>query len=179
MQRAVPAADRPADAASGAGTLRKYAEGDLGEDKSFYFRGPEGKLNLRAQNLLLFIQLAEGVDDDTWLHHLRQGDYARWFRDAIKDDALADEAARIEEQPSIERRQKAARRSKPRSRSATRHRHRQQLGALFKSSGGNQKTGVTYNSLRQLSGTPSRNRHLIAVRNTDPTGILINDDADH
>ena len=80
---------------------RKYAEGDLGEDKSFYFRGPEGRLNLRAQNLLLFIQLGEGVDDDTWQYHLRQGDYTRWFRDAIKDEDLADEAARIAEQPSI------------------------------------------------------------------------------
>jgi hypothetical protein len=80
---------------------RKYAAGDLGEDKSFYFRGPDGKLNLRAQNLLLFIQLAEGVDDDTWRHHLRQGDYARWFREAIKDDQLAAAAARVAEQPSI------------------------------------------------------------------------------
>ena len=80
---------------------RKYAEGDLGEDKSFYFRGPEGKLNLRAQNLMLFIQLAEGVDDDTWQYHLRQGDYARWFREAIKDEELADAAARVAEQPSI------------------------------------------------------------------------------
>jgi hypothetical protein len=31
--------------------IRKYAEGELGEDNSFYFRGPEGALNLRAQNL--------------------------------------------------------------------------------------------------------------------------------
>ena len=31
--------------------LRKYAQGELGPDRSFYFRGPEGKLNLRAQNL--------------------------------------------------------------------------------------------------------------------------------
>ncbi|MBC8163261.1 MAG: HAD-IIB family hydrolase [Roseiflexaceae bacterium] len=80
---------------------RKYAEGNLGEDKSFYFRGSDGKLNLRAQNLLLFIQLAEGVDDDTWLYHLRQGDYTRWFREAIKDDELAAEATRVAEQPSI------------------------------------------------------------------------------
>jgi hypothetical protein len=29
--------------------MRNYAEGELGEDKSFYFRGPEAKLNLRAQ----------------------------------------------------------------------------------------------------------------------------------
>ncbi|HTU58949.1 MAG TPA: HAD-IIB family hydrolase, partial [Polyangiales bacterium] len=32
---------------------RKYAAGELGEDKSFYFRGPEQKLNLRASNLQL------------------------------------------------------------------------------------------------------------------------------
>jgi len=38
--------------------VRKYAEGELGEDKSFYFRGPEGALNLRAQNLSTFLQLA-------------------------------------------------------------------------------------------------------------------------
>src|SRR5207245_10688532 len=48
---------------------RKYAEGDLGEARGFYFRGPEHKLNLRAQNLLLFTQLAEGVDDETWSYH--------------------------------------------------------------------------------------------------------------
>jgi hydroxymethylpyrimidine pyrophosphatase-like HAD family hydrolase len=69
--------------------LRKYAEGELGEDKSFYFRGPESKLNLRAQNLVMFAQLAEGVDDDTWLHHLHGGDYSRWFDEAIKDEELA------------------------------------------------------------------------------------------
>jgi hypothetical protein len=45
--------------------IRKYAEGELGEDKSFYFRGPDGSLKLRAQNLSIFLQIAEGVDDDT------------------------------------------------------------------------------------------------------------------
>ena len=40
-------------------------------------------------------RLGEGVDDETWLHHLRQGDYARWFREIIKDDKLADVAERI------------------------------------------------------------------------------------
>lgn len=70
---------------------RKYAEGELGEDKSFYFRGPRDALNLRAQNLTLFLQLADGVDDETFLHHLRQGDYAAWFRTAIKDDEMAGE----------------------------------------------------------------------------------------
>jgi hypothetical protein len=32
------------------------------------------------------------VDDETWLFHLRRGDYARWFRESIKDDQLAAEA---------------------------------------------------------------------------------------
>jgi hypothetical protein len=76
--------------------LRKYAAGDLGPDKSFYFRGPEGRLNLRAQNLQMFMQMAAGVDDDTWLHHLERGHYSRWMREAIKDDGLADETARVE-----------------------------------------------------------------------------------
>jgi hypothetical protein len=79
---------------------RKYAQGELGEDKSFYFRGPEGKLNLRAQNLVLFMQLADGLDDATWLYHLARGDYSRWFGEAIKDEELAAEAAHIEAQPN-------------------------------------------------------------------------------
>jgi hydroxymethylpyrimidine pyrophosphatase-like HAD family hydrolase len=76
--------------------VRKYAAGELGPDRSFFFRGPEGKLNLRAQNLQIFLQVADGIDDGTWLFHLRRGDYSRWFREAIKDDDLGDEAALIE-----------------------------------------------------------------------------------
>ena len=75
---------------------RKYSEGELGEDRSFYFRGPDGALSLRAQNLSLFLQIAAGVDDRTWLHHLRAGDYSAWIRDAIKDEDLADEVAAVE-----------------------------------------------------------------------------------
>ena len=80
---------------------RKYAEGELGPDKSFYFRGPDGRLNLRAQNLTLFTQLAEGVDDATWLHHLRQQDYSTWIRDAIKDDPLADIVLAVEQRADL------------------------------------------------------------------------------
>jgi len=75
---------------------RKYAEGDLGPDRSFYFRGPDERLNLRAQNLRLFLQVADGVDDETWLYHLRRGDYSSWMRQFIKDDGLADEVAAVE-----------------------------------------------------------------------------------
>src|SRR5215468_3357703 len=75
---------------------RKYAEGELAPEISFYFRGPEGKLNLRAQNLQVSMQMADGVDDETWLHNLRQGDFSNWFRLTIKDNELADETAQIE-----------------------------------------------------------------------------------
>jgi HAD superfamily hydrolase (TIGR01484 family) len=81
--------------------IRKYAEGELPPDRSFYFKGPEGKLNLRAQNLMLFLQLVDGVDDPTWLFHLQQADYSRWFRERIKDDELAREAEEIEQKPNL------------------------------------------------------------------------------
>jgi hydroxymethylpyrimidine pyrophosphatase-like HAD family hydrolase len=80
---------------------RKYAAGDLGVEYSFYFRGPTGKLNLRAQNLTLFNQLAEGIDDETWLFHLREEHYSRWFRDVIKDDELATAARAVERERSL------------------------------------------------------------------------------
>jgi hydroxymethylpyrimidine pyrophosphatase-like HAD family hydrolase len=80
---------------------RKYAEGNLGPERSFHFRGPEGKLNLRAQNLNMFLQIADGVDDETWMHHLRQGDYSEWFRTFIKDPELAGEAEPVEKQPDV------------------------------------------------------------------------------
>jgi hydroxymethylpyrimidine pyrophosphatase-like HAD family hydrolase len=75
---------------------RKYAQGALGPDRSFWFRGPDNKLNLRAQNLTVFLQMADGVDDDTWLHHLRGGDYSRWIAESVKDADLSAAIARIE-----------------------------------------------------------------------------------
>jgi len=88
---------------------RKYAEGELGTDKSFYFRGAEGSLNLRAQNLNLFVQIAEGVDDRTWLHHLHSGDYSRWLSDSVRDDDLAAEVAEIESDQALDPRESRAR----------------------------------------------------------------------
>jgi hypothetical protein len=75
---------------------RSYAEGKLSPEQSFYFRGSESKLNLKAQNLMTFMQLAEGVDDDTWIYHLRRSDYSRWFREKIKDEKLAAASEAVE-----------------------------------------------------------------------------------
>jgi hydroxymethylpyrimidine pyrophosphatase-like HAD family hydrolase len=76
--------------------LRKYAEGNLGP-RSFFFRGAAARMNLRAQNLTTFCELAAGVDDDTWLYHLRRGDYSAWLAGTIKDDDLAGEIAGVEQ----------------------------------------------------------------------------------
>jgi HAD superfamily hydrolase (TIGR01484 family) len=84
---------------------RKYAAGSLGEDKSFYFRGPTNALNLRAHNLALFLQIADGVDDATWLHHLRSHDYSAWLRDAVKNDELAAEVAALEDRADLDPRE--------------------------------------------------------------------------
>jgi HAD superfamily hydrolase (TIGR01484 family) len=76
--------------------VRKYTEGELPPDRSFFFRGPTGSLNLRAANLARFVELADGVDEATWLHHFQQGDYSRWLRDMIKDPELGAEIANLE-----------------------------------------------------------------------------------
>ncbi|MGW0806307.1 HAD-IIB family hydrolase [Nonomuraea sp. NPDC002799] len=75
---------------------RKYAAGTMAKDKSFYFTGPGERLRLRARNLHTFVELAEGVDDDTWLHHLRQGDYSAWIREKLGDTDLAEEVVEVE-----------------------------------------------------------------------------------
>lgn len=80
---------------------RKYAEGNL-RWHSFYFRGPDNRHNLKAQNLVVFCQIAQGIDESTWLYHLQRGDYSRWFRHAIKDDFLADETEHLERRTDLE-----------------------------------------------------------------------------
>lgn len=74
---------------------RKYAEGTLGEDRSFFFRGPGASMNIRAQNLSMFLQVGDGVDAQTYMFHLHNGDVETWMRSSIKDDELADEVANI------------------------------------------------------------------------------------
>jgi len=80
--------------------LRKYAEGHM-RHHSFYFRGPARRHNLRAQNLVIFSQIADGIDEETWLYHLYRGDYSRWFRDAVKDPYLADYTEQIEQRKDL------------------------------------------------------------------------------
>ncbi len=58
-------------------------------------------MNLRAANLMSFLNLMEGVDDETWLHHLGKREFSDWFALQIKDEDLAREAQAIESAPRI------------------------------------------------------------------------------
>ena len=80
---------------------RKYAEGDV-RYNSFYFRGPTGKHNLKAQNLNVFSQIAEGIGEETWMFHLRRHDYSRWMRDVIKNQDLAAAVEDIERRVDLD-----------------------------------------------------------------------------
>ncbi len=80
---------------------RKYAEGRLGEDRSFYFVGPEGALKLRAYNLIVFLDLLDGVDERTFEHHLRAGDFSTWFEKVVGDKDLAAEAQAAERDKTL------------------------------------------------------------------------------
>jgi HAD superfamily hydrolase (TIGR01484 family) len=79
---------------------RKYAEGDV-RYNSFYFRGPVGKHNLKAQNLTVFCQIAEGIGEETWMFHLRRHDYSRWMRDVIRNRELAAAVEDIERRAGL------------------------------------------------------------------------------
>lgn len=74
---------------------RKYATGEIPEHEHFFYRGPREELNLRSQNLFVFLQNGDGVDDETWEFHLERGDFTNWFRHVIKDEDLAQAADRI------------------------------------------------------------------------------------
>ncbi len=68
----------------------KLVSGDVGEGERLVVTGPDGALSLEVRNLSEMVRTAEGVDDATWSHHLRAGDWSRWVRDVIGDDDLAE-----------------------------------------------------------------------------------------
>ncbi|HVU57759.1 MAG TPA: HAD-IIB family hydrolase [Puia sp.] len=68
---------------------KKYAQGDMSYN-SFVFTGPENKQHLVANNLMMFVHLAEGIDADTWMFHLGRQDFSRWFEHTVHDPELAE-----------------------------------------------------------------------------------------
>lgn len=54
------------------------------------------KLNLKANNLMFFIQMASSVDEDIWLYHLHRHDYSNWFKFSVKDLELSERSRAIE-----------------------------------------------------------------------------------
>jgi len=81
---------------------RKYAEGRIEEERVFHFRGPENKMDLRAHNLTIFIEITQGIDDETWRFHLARGDYSNWMATSLKDPDLAGQVEAVERDRSLE-----------------------------------------------------------------------------
>jgi hypothetical protein len=73
--------------------------GDL-KSASFWFRGPKQIHNLSASNLSLF-HIGRGIDQETWLFHLRRGDYSRWIRESVKDEEIAELVQQIEQNSNL------------------------------------------------------------------------------
>ena len=46
------------------------------------------RISARAVSSVQYPCSTEGVDEETWVYHLKRGDYARWFRDKIQDQEL-------------------------------------------------------------------------------------------
>lgn len=75
---------------------RKYAQGDLGQERSFYFCSAIQECNLCASNLIEFLQIGDQIEENAWRAHLERGDYTRWLHDVIRDPALAKIAWQLE-----------------------------------------------------------------------------------
>ena len=75
---------------------RKYAHGDVGAERSFYFCGPANECNERATNLVEFMQIGDMVDEETWRFHLEHGDFTRWLGEVIRDPELECAASQME-----------------------------------------------------------------------------------
>lgn len=54
---------------------------------------------------MVFLQIADGVDDETWEFHRQKGDYSKWFDACVKDEDLTAAAKQIESLPEIDARE--------------------------------------------------------------------------
>jgi HAD superfamily hydrolase (TIGR01484 family) len=75
----------------------KYALGDVGRERSFYFTDGNGRTLGSARNLAEFVNLASQTPDPVWDRHLHGGDFGAWFLDVIRDEELAQRAIELAE----------------------------------------------------------------------------------
>lgn len=75
----------------------KYALGDVGRERSFYFTDGNGRILGAARNLAEFVTLAGQSPDSVWDRHLHSGDFGAWFLEVIRDEELAQRAIELAE----------------------------------------------------------------------------------
>lgn len=57
--------------------------GDFRQSKVFT-SGARKQAEPKGTELMMFMQLAEGVDEETWIYHLRRTDYSKWIREKTR-----------------------------------------------------------------------------------------------
>jgi hypothetical protein len=62
---------------------RKYAEGELSTERSFYFRGPRSEMNLRAQDALGDEEMADQIESIEQDVKLQENDHRERVKQAI------------------------------------------------------------------------------------------------
>ncbi|OPY28509.1 MAG: Glycosyl hydrolase family 57 [Methanocella sp. PtaU1.Bin125] len=86
----------------------------LPPEKAFRFRNPVVYTGFTAYSLDDFGEMLNYVPSDSVAYHIKRGDFARWIRDVLKDDSLADEVSecqnRIELIEVVDRKRKELRR---------------------------------------------------------------------
>jgi hydroxymethylpyrimidine pyrophosphatase-like HAD family hydrolase len=80
----------------------KYASGDVGHARSFFFRDRDGRLLGTARNLRDFVKVSRGLQPEVWAGHLARGDFTRWFRDVIRDESLAAAVEALQQQADLD-----------------------------------------------------------------------------
>jgi hydroxymethylpyrimidine pyrophosphatase-like HAD family hydrolase len=76
--------------------LRKYTEGQLPDERRFFFRTPDGRLAATAESLGGFLHAVSRVGEDVLRFHATRGDFSRWLLDVLTDRELGRQLAKIE-----------------------------------------------------------------------------------
>ncbi len=69
--------------------LHKYLDALLPKHKRFYFRTDTGYLGIEAASLFEFKEIIPSLPVESLEYHQSRGDFARWIRKALGDEALA------------------------------------------------------------------------------------------
>lgn len=81
--------------------LYKYLDRPLAKSKRFYFCLPSGYIGTSAASLFEFKEFLDSVPVESIEYHHRRGDFVRWVRSSLDDDALAGHLEKLARRTSL------------------------------------------------------------------------------